>query len=330
MTAPNAAVAAPNAAVEICECWARDGLQSWPDVIPAADKVRVLEQALAAGVAELDVTSLVPAKYAPQFADAESVLAALASTGTRGRVLTPNVRGVERAIELRSRLGPVVATIGFPISASEAHNMANVRRTHAEHLAEIERMVRLAHEGGLSVLAAVATAYGCPITGEVSEAQVFSLADRLADMSVDRLMLSDTTGLADPVRVGSYIARARRDYPRIDLVAHFHDTRGSGIANTFAAVAAGVRCVDASLGGVGGEPASVEQNHAGETGNISTEDIVVLLERAGYSTGINVPALIEAGRLAVSVLGLPGRSQVQATGPGLKARTPRHDAAALA
>jgi hydroxymethylglutaryl-CoA lyase len=315
-------------AVAVCECWPRDGLQSWPNVISTEDKIRVAMQVLAAGVTEIDATSLVPAKYAPQFTDAEAVLTALAETGVSARVLTPNLRGVERAVELRSRLGRVVTTIGFPISASEAHNLANVRRSHADHLADIERMVATAHDAGLSTIAAVATAFGDPITGSVAEAQVFAIADRLVEIGVDRLMLSDTTGLADPVRVEAYMSRALRDYPHVGLVAHFHDTRGAGLVNTYAAVAAGVRCVDSCLGGIGGEPASVEQNHSGETGNISTEDIVVLLERSGYDTGIDVAALIEAGRLAEAVLGSPGRSQVQRTGAGLEARAPRRGDAA--
>ncbi|MFC8662201.1 hydroxymethylglutaryl-CoA lyase [Streptomyces sp. NPDC057199] len=315
MTAP--------ALIQVCECWARDGLQSWPDVVSLEDKLSVLRQVAAAGVREIDATSLVPPKYAPQFTDAEDVLAAVVDTGVRTRVLTPNLRGVERAIDIRRRLAGGVDTIGFPVSASEAHNVANVRRTHDEHLREIERMVGAAHEAGLAVLAAVATAFGCPLTGPVAEDVVFSLADRLVDLGVDRIMLSDTTGLADPVRVAAYTTRAIRDYPGVDLVAHFHDTRGAGIANTYAAVASGVRCVDACLGGIGGEPASVEQNHAGETGNVSTEDLVVLLERAGFDTGVDVDVLLMAGRHAERLLGAPGRSQVQRTGPGLDARAPR-------
>ncbi|MET7395139.1 hydroxymethylglutaryl-CoA lyase [Dactylosporangium sp. NPDC005572] len=313
----------PPAPVLVCECWARDGLQSWPRVIAVEDKITLLRQVAAAGIREIDATSLVPPKYAPQFADAEDVLAAVADTGVRTRVLTPNLRGVERALDIRRQLGGGVDTIGFPISASEVHNLANVRRTHDEHLREIERMVGVARDGGLSVLAAVATAFGCPITGPVAEDTVFAIADRLVELGVGRIMLSDTTGLADPVRVAAYTARALRDYPDVELVAHFHDTRGTGIANTYAAVTSGARCVDACLGGIGGEPASVEQHHAGETGNVSTEDIVVLLERAGFDTGIDVAALVAAGRRAEQLLGAAGRSQVQRTGAGLEARAPR-------
>ncbi|HTK64092.1 MAG TPA: hydroxymethylglutaryl-CoA lyase [Pseudonocardia sp.] len=303
--------------MSVCECWARDGLQSWPSVVATDRKLEVLHAAIAAGIAEVDATSLVPPRYAPQFADAEQVLAGLAATGVRARVLAPNLRGVQRAVELHERLGGFVETVGFPISASEPHNLANVKRTHAEHLPVIAEMITTAHGAGLTVIVAVATAYGCPLIGQVDEKTVFGIAATLADLGVDRLMLSDTTGLADPVRVARYTARARAEFPEVELVAHFHDTRGAGVANTWAAVAAGATCVDACLGGIGGEPATVEQNHAGETGNTCTEDVVVLLERAGIRTGIDVDALLAAGRAAAEVLGHPTRSQVQHTGHGL-------------
>lgn len=302
--------------IDICECWARDGLQSWTQVVPVEQKLAVLRAVIEAGVGEIDVTSLVPPKHAPQFADAEQVLAGVAGAGVATRVLTPNLRGVERAVEINDRVA-AITTIGFPISASEAHNLANLKRTHAEHLSQIEQMVATAHAAGLRVVAAVATAFGCPISGNVPEDTVFTMVDRLVEMGVDRIMLSDTTGLADPVRAGAYTARAVQTYPQTEWIAHFHDTRGAGVANTWAAVLAGVRCVDACLGGIGGEPPTVEQNHAGETGNVSTEDIVVLLERSGVRTGIDVDLIMAAGRLAEDVQGAHGRSQVQRTGAGL-------------
>jgi hydroxymethylglutaryl-CoA lyase len=286
-------------------------------VVSLTDKLDVLRAALAAGVSEIDATSLVPAKYAPQFADAGQLLEDLACTGVSARVLAPNLRGVQRAVESHEQLG-FIDTVGFPISASQEHNLANVKRTHAEHLAAISDMVACAQDGGLRVIVAVATAYGCPLIGPVDEATVFGIAEKLVGLGVDRLMLSDTTGLADPVRAHRYARRARAEFPDVDLVAHFHDTRGSGVANTWAALTGGATCVDASLGGVGGEPATVEQNHAGETGNTCTEDLVVLLERAGVATGIDVDALIAAGRRAADLLNSPTRSQVQHTGHGLQ------------
>ncbi|WCT05779.1 hydroxymethylglutaryl-CoA lyase [Rhodococcus qingshengii] len=306
--------------ITVCECWARDGLQSWPDVISTEDKLSVVNRVIAAGVPEFDLTSFVPPSSAPQFRDADAVLDAVANSDVKTRVLTPNLRGVQRAVETVKRIGGGIDAIGFPISASEPHNIANIRRTHTEHFAQIEQMIDVAHDAGFSAIAAVATSYGCPIIGEVSEDLVFGISDRLVALGVDRIMFSDTTGLADPVRVNAYSTRARSDYPDIGLIAHFHDTRGSGIANTWAAITAGVNCVDACLGGIGGEPSSVEQNHAGETGNVCSEDLVVLMERAGFRTGINVERLIAAGKHAENVLGTPGRSQVQRTGAGLEVR----------
>jgi hydroxymethylglutaryl-CoA lyase len=302
--------------VRVCECWSRDGIQSWPEAIATEQKLRVLDKAIEAGVRELDATSFVPVKVVPQFFDNIAVLEHLASRDTYVRVLAPNLRGFQLAVEANARTGAIDA-IGFPISASEAHNLANVRRTHEEHLGEIKEMVQVGLDAGIQVMAAVATAYGCPIVGHVDEEVVFGIAGTLVDYGVSRIMLSDTTGLADPVTVRRFAQRARRDFPDLDLIAHFHDTRGTGLLNTWAAIESGVTTVDSSLGGLGGEPRSVEQNHSGETGNVATEDLVVALERAGIATGIDIDALLEAGRTQEQVTGVASRAQVLRTGAGL-------------
>jgi hydroxymethylglutaryl-CoA lyase len=178
-------------------------------------------------------------------------------------------------------------------------------------------MVQSGLDAGIQVMAAVATAYGCPILGQVDEEIVFGIARTLVDYGVSRLMLSDTTGLADPVRVRRFAERAKQEFPGVELIAHFHDTRGTGLLNTWAAVESGITTVDSSLGGLGGEPRSVEQNHSGETGNVATEDLVVALERAGVSTGINIAALLDAGRAQEQVTGSASRAQVLRTGAGL-------------
>lgn len=311
----------PAPSIRVCECWPRDGLQSWPTVIGTERKAELIRRVRAAGVREVDVTSLVPPKLLPQFADAEQLLEQLGDCDLHGRVLAPNLKGVERAADLAARF-PVVQTVGFPISASEQHNLANVRTTHEERLDEMEKMVAQVHEAGLQALVAVATSYGCPLVGEVPEDTVFAIVERLVDLGVDRMMLSDTTGLADPVTVAAYTQRMRAEHAHVDLIAHFHDTRGTGLVNTWAAVSAGATCVDSCLGGVGGEPATIEQNHAGETGNVSTEDLVVLLERSGISTGVDIDALMAAGRFAEAALGSQGRSQVLRTGPGFGNQPP--------
>jgi hydroxymethylglutaryl-CoA lyase len=304
------------ASVTICECWSRDGIQSWPEVISTKEKLAVIDLALAAGIRELDATSFVPVKTVPQFFDAEAVLEHLANRDVYVRVLAPNLRGFQLAVEANKRMGAIDA-IGFPISASEKHNIANVRRTHADHLTEIKEMVKFGIDAGVQVMAAVATAYGCPIVGDVDEELVFEIAGTLADYGVSRLMLSDTTGLADPVKVRRFAERAQRDLPGVEMIAHFHDTRGTGLLNTWAAIEGGTTILDTCLGGLGGEPKSVEQNHSGETGNVATEDLAVLLERAGVVTGIDLSALLEAGRLQEQVTGAKSRAQVLRTGMGL-------------
>lgn len=305
------------ASVCVCECWSRDGIQSWPEVIPTEQKLQVLDKALGAGVRELDATSFVPVKVVPQFFDNIDILEHLAGRDVYVRVLAPNLRGFQLALEANARTGAIDA-IGFPISASEAHNLANVRRTHEQHLREISEMVKVGLDAGIQVMAAVATAYGCPIVGHVDEEVVFGIAGILVDYGVSRIMLSDTTGLADPVTVRRFTRRARRDFPDLDLIAHFHDTRATGLLNTWAALESGVTTVDSCLGGLGGEPSSVEQNHSGETGNVATEDLVVALERAGVHTGIDVGALLDAGRTQEQVTGFTSRAQVLRTGAGLQ------------
>jgi len=306
---------APVHAVTICECWSRDGIQSINKVVTTEDKLAVLDQVLAAGITELDATSFVPVKNVPQFYDNVAILEHLADRDVYVRVLAPNLRGFQLAVEVQKSLR-VIDAIGFPISASEPHNLANVRRTHAQHLAEIKEMVKVGVDAGVQVMAAVATAFGCPIIGEVDEDVVFSIAHTLADFGVSRLMLSDTTGLADPIKVRRFAERASFELEGVDLIAHFHDTRGTGLVNTWAAVEGGITTLDSCLGGLGGEPKLVEQNHSGETGNVATEDLVVLMERAGINTGIDIESLIEAGQMQERVTGIASRSQVQKTGPG--------------
>jgi hydroxymethylglutaryl-CoA lyase len=315
VTTPSSATNSLPSAVTVCECWSRDGIQSINRVIPTELKIEVIEKVVAAGIREFDATSFVPVKTVPQFFDSTVILEHLANRGVYVRVLAPNLRGFQLALEANERTGAVDA-IGFPISASEAHNLANVRRTHEQHLAEIKDMVKVGTDAGVTVMAAVATAFGCPIVGHVDEEVVFRIARTLADYGVTRLMLSDTTGLADPVRVRHFAERALKELPGVEMIAHFHDTRGTGLLNTWAAVEGGITVIDACLGGLGGEPKSVEQNHSGETGNVATEDLVVLLERAGIATGIDVESLLEAGQIQESVTGIPSRSQVQRTGIG--------------
>ncbi len=301
--------------VVVCEVWPRDGIQGWGRVLPTAEKLAVIEAVVEAGVSEVDATSLVSPAATAQFGDAADLLEGLAAAefSASFRVLAVNRRSIER-LRACGEAAQVVDTVGSPISASEEHNLANLRKNHADQKRELEAIIEGARELGATPLVCVATAFGSPLSGVVSRAQVVDLAGWAYERGVRRLMLGDTTGMADPRHAAELFTEVAQAFPDAEWTAHFHDTRGSGIANTIAAVAAGVRSVDSSLGGLGGEPPTVEQNHSGETGNVCTEDLVALFERMGIRTGIDVDKLLRAGRLAEKICGVGLRSQVQRAG----------------
>lgn len=299
--------------VAVCEAWLRDGIQGWPMVLETTDKIRMLRAVAAAGVPEIDVTSFVPAHVVPQFSDAEEVLGAVPADVTV-RVLTVNVKGAHRVVAAH-RLGRAIDRCGFPISASEPHNLANLRRDHKAHKQAVAEMVDVLGEAGIAPLLGVATAYGCPIQGRVERDEVLALVAWGHSIGIRSIMFGDTTGMADPRTVHDLFTQAVRAYPDVEFVAHFHDNRGCGIANTLAAIDAGAATVDASLGGIGGEPSAVEQGFVGESGNVTTEDLAAVLERMGVRTGIELPALLSAGALAEELLGRPLLSRVLRAGP---------------
>lgn len=304
---------APIRDVSVCEAWLRDGIQGWPEVLPTPAKIRMLRAITATGVTEIDVTSFVPAHTVPQFSDAEDVLAAVPDDVTV-RVLTVNTRGADRVADARSR-GMRIDRCGFPISASESHNLANLRRGHAAHKAAIAEMLTVLQAADIVPLMGIATAYGCPIQGRVDRDDVLALVEWGHSLGIRAIMFGDTTGMADPHAVSQLFTEAVAAYPDVEFIAHFHDNRGCGIANTLAAIDAGAAVVDASLGGIGGEPASVEQGFVGESGNVTTEDLVAVLDRMGVRTGIDLPALLRAGSLAEQLLGRPLLSRIQRAGP---------------
>jgi hydroxymethylglutaryl-CoA lyase len=308
-------VTAPSAldSVSVCEAWARDGIQGWPETLTTADKLRVITAAAASGVGEIDAASFVPASVVPQFADAEHVLAGI-DESVRIRVLTVNVRGVTRVVEAHRGVRRI-DRCGIPFSASEPHNLANLRRDHAAHKEQVAAMVDTLGAAGIDPLIGVATAWGCPIRGRVEPDTVFGLVDWAYGLGVRSIMFGDTTGMAHPCGVTQLFTTAVTRWPEVDFVAHFHDNRGVGIANALAAIGAGVRTVDASLGGVGGEPSAVGQGDVGESGNVVTEDLVAALQQMDVPTGIDLAALLRAGRLAKDVLGRPLHSRIQRSGP---------------
>ena len=293
--------------VRIREVGPRDGFQNEPEVIATADKVRLIDLLLASGIERLEVTSFVRGDVIPQLADAEHVLRSLERPeGVALSVLIPNERGLERALELRDRFDEV----NLFLSASETHNRKNVNRSISESLAGLERVIARAREAGLRCEGVISVAFGCPYEGNVPRARVFEIAERLATAGCEEVAFGDTTGMANPRQVGEFFAAARERLVGLELTAHFHNTRGQGLANVLAALDAGVGSFESSFGELGGCPVP-----AGATGNISTEDLVSMLHEMGIETGIDLPRLIEASRAAQEVLGRPLGAHVLRAGP---------------
>lgn len=292
-----------------CELVLRDGIQGWPTFIPTARKIDILHAIAATGIDEIDVTSFVPSSSVPQFADALDVLAAVPD-GVRTRVLTVNSRGVDRVIDAHRTVHPI-DVCGIPVSASDAHNRANLRRTKAEHRRVMEEMVARLLTAGISPLIGVVTAFGCPLQGRVPRSDVFDIVQWAHDLGARSIMFGDTTGLAHPQLVRETIGEARERWPDVLYIGHFHDNRGVGVVNSLAALEAGADMVDGSLGGIGGEPPVVEQGFVGEAGNTATEDLVSMLCAMGHLPHVDVAAVLEAGALMQEVTGRPLHSRVQ-------------------
>ncbi len=305
------------ASVVIGECFARDGLQNEDAFVPTDRKVRFVEAAAEAGFPKIEAASYAHPKYLPQFADTEEVLRRIRrKPGVAYLGLVPNEKGLERCLEHRHKgYGP--DAIGTILSASEPHNQANVKRTIAESKAEIEAIGRRALGEGLTVIGGIATSFGCPIQGDVPFQAVADLAAWYADLGAREILFGDTTGVANPVQVEAFFARMRVRVPGVACIAHFHDTRGTALANCVAALRAGVTHFDASVGGVGGRPKFTEGNYPrimGFTGNAGTEDLVAMFEEMGVRTGVDRGKLIELGRLAEEILGRELHSHVVKAG----------------
>jgi hydroxymethylglutaryl-CoA lyase len=294
-------------AVRIREVGPRDGFQNEPETIPTAEKVRLIDLLSASGLRRLEVTSFVRADVIPQLADAEEVLGAVQRrNGVSFSVLIPNERGLERALGLRDRFDE----INVFVSASETHNRKNVNRSIEESLAGLERTLSTAREAGLRCEGVISTSFGCPYEGEVPADRVHSIAERLAVAGCEEVGFGDTTGMANPRQVGEFFAAARERLPGVELTAHFHNTRGQGLANVLAALEQGVDSFESSFGELGGCPVP-----PGATGNVSSEDVVSMLHEMGVETGIDLSRLIEASRAAQALLGRPLGAHVLKAGP---------------
>jgi hydroxymethylglutaryl-CoA lyase len=293
-------------AVSIREVGPRDGLQN-EDPVPTAAKVRLLDALSATGVKRIEAVSFVHPKAIPQMADADEVWAAATrNPDVRYSALIPNSRGAQRALDAGFREIEVV------VSASDTHNRRNVNRSTSESLDDITALIALLHGAGASVEVIISTSFGCPYEGDVDPARVAAIVDRAVADGADRVAFGDTTGMATPRRVRDVVGLVRERQPDIPLLLHFHNTRGTALANILTALELGITEFDASVGGLGGCPYA-----PGATGNVATEEVVHMLHDMGLDTGVDLGALIDAARLAQEIVGRELPSGVLRAGPRL-------------
>jgi hydroxymethylglutaryl-CoA lyase len=294
-------------AVRIREVGPRDGFQNEPETIATADKIALIDRLTRTGIERIELTSFVRADVIPQLADAAEVLAGVdVPAGVDRSVLIPNERGLDRALEQRDRFDEVSVFL----SASETHNRKNVNRSIAESLTGLERVIDRARDAGRRCVAVIATSFGCPYEGVVPPERTLAIAARLRDAGASEIGFGDTTGMANPRQARAFFTQAFAALGDVELTAHFHNTRGQGLANVVGALDAGCRSFESSFGELGGCPVP-----AGSTGNIATEDLVSMLHEMGYATGIDLNALLAASRAVQTVLGRPLGSHSLVAGP---------------
>jgi hydroxymethylglutaryl-CoA lyase len=291
--------------VRIYEVGARDGLQNEAAPIPTATKLRFIELLAAAGLTEIEATSFVAPKAIPQLADADELFPAIPRTsGIRYPVLVPNLRGLARA-EAAGADAIAVFT-----AASDAFTQRNIGMTIAESLVAFAPVLARAGELGWWRRAYVSTAFGCPYTGAVDPARAVDVGIRLLELGVDEVCFGDTIGVAVPGQVTQLTGKAvAAGIPLERIAFHFHDTRGTALANVVAGLAAGIRCFDASTGGTGGCPYA-----PGAAGNLATEDLVYFLDASGFEHGVRLEGVLEAARFIAGALGKPLASKVGQAG----------------
>ncbi len=296
------------AAVRVREVGPRDGFQNEREVIPTADKVALINALARTGLRRLEVTSFVRADVIPQLADAAEVLAAIEVPGTVSvSVLVPNERGLDGALRHRDRIDE----INVFLSASETHNRHNDNRSVAESIAGLARVLERARAAGLRCEGVISTSFGCPYEGHVAVERVLDIARALRDAGAQEVGFGDTTGMANPRQVRAFFERARSELgDSVELTAHFHNTRGQGLANVLAALEAGIESFESSFGELGGCPVP-----AGATGNIATEDLLSMLHEMGIETGVDLAALIACAAQVREILGRPLGSHVLVAGP---------------
>lgn len=290
--------------VKIREVGPRDGFQSLPMFIPTEQKLRIIELLLEAGVRELEVTSFVSPRAVPQLKDAAELVSMLPRTGATYAALVANLQGADKAAAAGVDRMVVV------VSASEAHNMANVRCSIVDSLNALHAICDLAKDRRVAVNGAIAVAFGCPYQGDVAEAQVFRLAAEFFSKGAQAVILADTTGMATPKRVDYLVRALRKEFAEQSFIFHFHNNRGTAMANLLAALMAGATTFDTALGGIGGCP-----NVPRAAGNLATEDVVFMLEDMGVNTGIDLDALITVAKVLETIVGCTLPGQVVKSGP---------------
>jgi hydroxymethylglutaryl-CoA lyase len=300
---------------QIREVGPRDGFQNEPETIPTERKVELIDMLARTGLRRLEVTSFVRPDVIPQLADAAEVLGAVdIPREVSVSVLIPNERGLEKALELfrerPSSARPLFDEVNVFLSASQTHNRKNVNRSVEESLASLEKVLPHARAEGLRCEAVISTSFGCPYEGHVPPERVSEIAARLRDAGAQEIGFGDTTGMANPVQVAELFSRWRAELANVQLTAHFHNTRGQGLANVLAALQAGIASFESSFGELGGCPVP-----AGATGNIATEDLVSMLHEMGVSTGVDLNALLACSRRVQEVLGRPLGSHTLLAGP---------------
>jgi len=297
--------------VVLCECFARDGLQHEPAFIPTASKRALVERFAAIGFPRVEVTSYSNPKVVPQFSDASELLRSVSrSPGVFYKATCANPRAVRRAIaDLDAGYG--VNEISLLVSATEAHTQQNLKRSRAKQWTSIEEMVRMAG-GRFRLVGTVSVAFGCPFEGKVDPGSVAQDIEKFVSLGVEHVAIGDTTGMATPFSVTSLLNRIKEE-KKLVPIAHFHDSRGTGLVNYVAAYEAGVRHFDSSFGGVGGHPAQVKYG-GGYTGNVCTEDLVNLFESMGIPTGIDLDQLLATAELCEQALGRELHGRVTRSG----------------
>jgi hydroxymethylglutaryl-CoA lyase len=290
--------------ISVREVGPRDGLQN-EDPVPTQAKVELINTLSGTGVKRIEAVSFVRPEAIPQMADADEVWRAIDhAESVRYSALVPNLRGAARALD--SGLGEIEAVV----SASDTHNRKNVNRSTEESLDDIAAVIQLAHDRGATCQVIVSTAWGCPYEGDVPAERVVRVAGRAVADGADCISFGDTTGMATPGRVRALIGEFRSAHPDVGLNLHFHNTRGTGLANVLTALELGVDDFDASVGGLGGCPYA-----PGATGNIATEELIYMVEDMGVATGIDLEAMIEAAAAAERIIGRQLPSQVLRAGP---------------